>query len=192
MSNFMISAYSELDAVNNIIGTIGESPVNTLENLTDVDAINALSILRSVNRQEQARGWSFNTIDHYTLNPNADTHTIPWSEDYLFLKDNNGHKLIKAGDLVKDLTRNSTSFKEPLDVEAILYVSYENMPEAMRNYIVAKACFIFQNRFFGDDTLLKVTQMQMQETWQQLQEYEISNNDYNMLNLTGVAELRCR
>ena len=192
MSNFMVSAYSELDAVNTIIGTIGESPVNTLENLTDVDAINALSILRNVNRQEQARGWSFNTISHYILNVDKDTKTIPWSEDYLFIKDNRGHKLIKAGDYVKDLSCNSTTFTESLDVEAILYVPYENMPEAMRNYIVAKACYIFQSRYFGDDTLLKVTQMQMQETWQHLQEYEISNNDFNMLNLTGVAELRCR
>ena len=188
----MVSAYSELDAVNTIIGTIGESPVNTLENLTDVDAINALSILRNVNRQEQARGWSFNTISHYILNVDKDTKTIPWSEDYLFIKDNRGHKLIKAGDYVKDLSCNSTTFTESLDVEAILYVPYENMPEAMRNYIVAKACYIFQSRYFGDDTLLKVTQMQMQETWQHLQEYEISNNDFNMLNLTGVAELRCR
>ena len=54
-----ITALNELDAVNEIIGTLGESPINSLENMSNIDAINALRILRTISRQEQARGWSF-------------------------------------------------------------------------------------------------------------------------------------
>ena len=39
-----ITALNELDAVNEIIGTLGESPINSLENMSNIDAINALRI----------------------------------------------------------------------------------------------------------------------------------------------------
>lgn len=68
-----LTALTELDAVNSIIGTIGEAPINSLEELTDVDAINALRILRNISRQEQSRGWTFNKTPHFTLNPDVDT-----------------------------------------------------------------------------------------------------------------------
>ena len=64
-----ITALNELDAVNEIIGTLGESPINSLENMSNIDAINALRILRTISRQEQARGWSFNIIPSLTLTP---------------------------------------------------------------------------------------------------------------------------
>lgn len=61
----MISPTTELDAVNEIIGAIGEAPVNTLENIMNVDVISALRILRNNNRSFQSRGWSFNSITEY-------------------------------------------------------------------------------------------------------------------------------
>lgn len=74
-----ITAITELDAVNEMLSVIGESPVNTLENLQNIDAINALRILRAINRQEQARGWSFNIISEHTLNPDTYTKRIKWA-----------------------------------------------------------------------------------------------------------------
>ena len=81
-----ITAITELDAVNEMLSVIGESPVNTLENLQNIDAINALRILRAINRQEQARGWSFNIISEHTLNPDTYTKRIKWADNYLYLK----------------------------------------------------------------------------------------------------------
>jgi hypothetical protein len=52
---------TELEAVNTMLNTIGEAPVNTLVNMTSVDASSALSILNSVNREVQSQGWFFNT-----------------------------------------------------------------------------------------------------------------------------------
>lgn len=187
-----ITALTELDAVNSIIGTIGEAPINNLEELTDVDAINALRILRSISRQEQARGWTFNKMPHFLLNPNMDTKRIPWNSNYLYVKENHGLKLVRQGDYVKDLFNNTMTFEQPLDVEIVLALDFENLPEQMRNYILAKACFVFQSSYFGDDSLTKITQQEIAEAWQQLMEFEVDNNNISMLEHTDVYRLRKR
>lgn len=186
------SALTELDAVNNIIGTIGESPVNTLEDLQNVDAINALRILRDTSRKEQARGWSFNLIPSYTLTPNSSNNRIPWQENYLYLKGSNGEKLVRYGDYIKDLANDTTTFTQPITAEIILSLPFEQLPEQMRSYILAKACYVFQSRYFGDDSLTTITQQQIAESWQHLMEFEIDNNDYNLLEHTHVQEVLSR
>ena len=62
----------------------------------------------------------------------------------------------------------------------------------MRSYIVAKSSYIFQSSYFGDDSLNKVIQTQIQDTWQQLMEFELENNDYSILNNEVVKELLSR
>ena len=193
MESIQLTALSELDAVNNIIGTIGESPIDTLDEMTDVDSQNALRILRDISRQEQARGWSFNRIPFFTLTPTQDTKKIPWNDTFLFLKALNPcRKLVRQGEYIKDLYRDSTTFEHPIAVELVLHIPFDQLPDQMRSYIVAKACFVFQNSYFGDDSLTKVTQMQVQEAWQYLQEYEIDNNNYSMLDHTYVRKLLLR
>ncbi len=187
-----ISALTELDAVNNIIGTLGESPINSLETLQNVDAINALRILREVSRQEQARGWSFNIIEEHILTPDTYTKRIPWSDNYLFLKGLNGEKLVRNGDSVKDLVNNQVTFNNPITAQAILLLPFEHLPEAMRSFIVTKAAHKFQARYFGDDALTQITQADVQEAWQYLMEFEVDNNNYNLLEHTYVQELLSR
>ena len=188
-----ITALTELDAVNDIIGTLGEAPLDTLENLSDVDAINAYRILQTVNRQEQARGWSFNIIEDYTLNPDAtDNNRIPWNSNYLYLKGAEGVKLVRSGNYVKDLTTNSTVFTSPITAEVILLIPFEQLPEQMRSYIVAKAGFMFQAAYYGDDSMSKIIELQVQEAWQHLMDYEIDDNNYSMLDNEHIRELLSR
>lgn len=193
MENMQLTALTELEAVNKIIGTIGESPIDTLDGMTDDDAINALRILRDINRQEQARGWSFNRVPRYTLYPDKTTKKIKWNNNFLFIKSYYPFmKLIHSGDYVKNLFSDSFIFEHPVDVEIVLHVPFEELPDPMRNYIIAKACYVFQNNYFGDESLIKTTQMQVQEAWQFLQEYEIDNNNFSMLDNLHVRKLLMR
>ncbi len=188
-----ITALTELDAVNNIIGLLGEAPLDSLENLNDVDAINAYRILQEVNRSEQARGWSFNTIEEYTLNPDVtDGNKIPWNSNYLFLKGEDGVKLIRSGNYIKDLARNSLVFPQAVNAEVILLVPFEELPEQMRSYIVAKAGFMFQASYYGDDSMGTVINLQIQDAWQHLMDFEMDDNNYSMLDTEHVKELLAR
>ena len=53
-------ASTELDAINTILMSVGESPVNTLDTQSPEVAI-AQKTLRQVCREVQAEGWAFNS-----------------------------------------------------------------------------------------------------------------------------------
>ena len=65
-----LNTTSKLEAVNTMLGSIGEAPVNSLTSGL-VDAETAEKILDSVSREVQARGWSFNTDINLLYTPDA-------------------------------------------------------------------------------------------------------------------------
>lgn len=188
----IITPVTELDAVNEIIGAIGESPVNTIENPTNVDVINAIRILNLTNRQVQAKGWSFNTYESYKLNPDIFSKKIRWLDNFLFIIGTDGTRYVKRGEYVYDFTNQTDIFEKPIEVECILLVPFEDAPEPMRQFITAKAAREFQIRYLGDSALTEELARYEMEAWQALQEYELELNDYNMLDNTGVQQLRRR
>ena len=188
----VITPATEIDAVNEILASVGESPIDTLENITDVDVLNAQRILSLINRQQQARGWSFNIQENYVLNPDETTHKIRWSDSFLYLKGSSNEKYCKSGEYLKDNTNNTTSFDAPIEVTVILLVPFDEMPEAMRQYITAKAAMNFQKRYLGDSSLTQELMQDVQEAWMHLQEYEMDNNDYNILDNMDVQSLKER
>ena len=59
---------TELDAVNQILSSVGQAPVTTLD-LQNPEVAIVLNTLREVNKQVQSEGWIFNTERDYTLDP---------------------------------------------------------------------------------------------------------------------------
>ena len=56
---------TELESVNVILSTIGESPLNSLSGSLPVDGTVAKNVLSEISREVQSAGWHFNT--HYKL-----------------------------------------------------------------------------------------------------------------------------
>lgn len=188
----ILTPVTELDAVNEIIGGIGESPVNSIENPTNVDVINAIRLLNLTNRQVQSKGWSFNIIESYTLNPDVFTKKIRWMDNFLFIRGTDGTRYVKRGDYLYDFNNQTDTFENPVDVECILLVPFDDMPEPMKQYITAKAAREFQVRYLGDSALTEELARYEMEAWRDLQEYELELNNFNMLDMTGVQQLRRR
>lgn len=184
-----LTPLTELEAVNEILASIGESPVNTIENPTNVDVINCLRILRNVNRRVQSKGWTFNKIDSYTLNPDASTHRIRWLSNLLYVVGTDGTKYTKKGDYLFDWENQKTEFNNSIDCTIIFLVDFEDMPDPMRSYITAKASTTFQTRYLGDSSLGEELLRDEQEAWAALMEYELDSNKFNMLNVTGVQTI---
>ena len=183
-----IYAYTELEAVNEVLAAIGDSAVNSLDDLTDIDAINARKVLASENRKFQSRGWSFNQNEAYVLNPDIITKKIMWPDNLLYIE-TDGIKYVKNGYYVYDLTNQSFVFESAIVVEAILMVPFEDMPVQARDYIVAKAALVFETRYLGDTELTKMLYQAEREMWSYFQEYEMENNDYNILDNSNVTSI---
>ena len=67
---------TKLEAVNVMLTSIGEAPVNSLISGLE-DAELAETILESVNKETQSKGWIFNTDLKVTLGLNADNEIVP-------------------------------------------------------------------------------------------------------------------
>jgi hypothetical protein len=185
----MISTETTISAVNRVLGSIGDSPVNSIENPGNVNVINAIKELEEVNRQEQSKGWSFNSTDSYTLNTDITTKRINWSSTYLRLKSQNGDILTHKGNYVYNFTKQTYTFTTDQTVSAIILVDMEEMPEAMKDYIIAKASFQFQMKYLGDPDLSRGLKTKLDEAWMELQNYEMEMNGYNILNNPDVTKI---
>ena len=60
------NATQELPAVNQILASVGQAPVTTLDQ-TNPDVVIAYDTLLEVNKEVQAEGWTFNKEFEYTI-----------------------------------------------------------------------------------------------------------------------------
>ncbi len=162
-----ITPMTELEAVNIILASIGESPVNSIENPTNVDVINAIRILRN-------------------------NHKIYWSPHLLYIEAKDGTKYTKNGEYLYNFTEQTFNFLNPIEVQAIFFVDFDDMPDPMRNYICAKSAKTFQSRYLGDASLAEELERDEQEAWAALQEYELDRNDFSLLNFPAVSTITMR
>lgn len=188
----ILSSNEALDAVNEMLGHIGEAPVNTLENSENTDVATAVKILERINRQVQSRGWSFNTVEETTLNPDIYSNTIPWQDDILYIVGTDGTKYIRKGDNLYDFDNQTETFTGQIEVEIIREVDFEYMPYPARSYIIAKASRLFNSQTLNDPDIAQELQVEEQEAWARLQEYELELNDWTMYDLQNVQELMAR
>ena len=69
-----ITPTTELQAVNIMLSTIGESPVNSITGTTTVDVSTAKNILNETSMSIQSQGWNFNThTDYKSLSLDSDS-----------------------------------------------------------------------------------------------------------------------
>ena len=65
------SAMTELEAVNVLLTTIGEQPINSFSGNQTTDVTIARQVLTEVSREVQSQGWHFNTEPEVSLVPDS-------------------------------------------------------------------------------------------------------------------------
>lgn len=188
----ILTSDKALDAINEMLIAIGDSPVNTLEDSQNVDVENAIRVLDRVNRQVQSKGWSFNHVNDTKLNRDLTTNKIKWQDDLLYIVGTDGTKYVQRGEYVYDFDNQTDIFDSDIEVELIRLIDFEYMPSVARDYIVAKASRIFQSQTLNDDTIGQNLLAQEQDAWAALQEYEMELGDYSMFSVQPVQTLEAR
>lgn len=188
----VITSDTKLDAVNSVLEAIGESPVGTLENPTNVDVINALRMLDGISRRLQVTGWPFNTYPAYKLNPDITEHKIRWNSDILGFKATNGTRYIKRGDYLYDMDKQTDVIMEPVEAKVVLMVAFEDLPDPLRYYVAAKTAKEFQLKYLGDAALSEELARLEVEAWQEVIDYCLEMDAPNMFNNPSVQEIASR
>jgi hypothetical protein len=145
---------SKLEAVNSMLGHIGESPVNSISdtNALPISAATAISVLDEVSRAVQAEGWHFNTELKVTLSPAGDG-TITLDEDVLEVDTTSNPDIAQRGLALFDRSSNTSVFTSDLEVNLTRLLDWTSLPEAARRYITLRASRVFQGRLVGSREL---------------------------------------
>lgn len=177
-------AQGELQAVNQILASVGQAPVTTLEQ-TNPDVAIAYNTLQQVSREVQAEGWTFNKEYHYPLKPDTDQEfKIPDNVlqmdlcmDELYNRDKD--PIRRDGKLYD---RNSHSFKWEEDkthyFDIIWLFEWSDLPPTIRDYIVSRAAAIVSMRIVGDPNLYQILAQQEAYMRSNALQYETEQGDY--------------
>lgn len=148
---------TELDAVNTMLSTIGESPINSLEGAAGVvDAVIARQVLREISVQVQEEGWHFNTEKNFTLTPDAQDGSITVPGNCIQC-DATGNTefpdVVVRGQRLYNKIDHTFTFTKPLAVDMVILLDFQELPQAARHYITIRAARVFQQRVIGSQTL---------------------------------------
>ena len=151
----MLTPTTTLEAVNQMLGTISEAPVNTLVGTTSVDALTAQAVLNEISRDVQVSGWPFNTEVGYPLVPD-ERGEIMLPANCLFADSfgsDAGLDLVQRGGRLYDRASHTYTIGRTVTAEIVLLLTFEELPEAARRYIAVRSCRVFQKRVTGSQTL---------------------------------------
>lgn len=182
-----ISGNTELEAVNAILFTIGESPVNSLESTTSVDVINARTLLAQESRKVQDQGWTFNTQEGYPIQSDAFSKMIPWRNNWLRVLDgSSGTPYVRRAGYLYDRTSRTDLFPGGVTVELIEEVPFDELPYCFQTYITCRAARRFNGGSFGDPNTDTEVARQEQEAKIACNEYELDYGKYSIFTDTYV------
>ncbi len=181
---------TELDAVNQILSTVGQAPVTTLD-LQNPEVAIVLNTLREVNRQVQVEGWTFNVERELELKPDTTTNKIDYPSNMLQIDANTKkHRdidVVKRNNKVYDRLNHTYTFTDSLYADVVWYFDYTDVPAAIQAYIAARAARLCATKMVGDAQLNQLLQEQEMQTRAAAIEYDTNQGDYSMFGFQDGA-----
>lgn len=188
--------YTELQAVNDCLSSIGEAPVNSLQVASlSMDAETALQVLRSVSTEVQAKGWWFNRTT-VTLNPTADKELLA-PNNTLEVHATSNKIGLTADNKIINLENGSASFEQSLEITITSLLPFNELPFHAAAYITKKACRRFQNRVMCSEVIYTYTQEEEVDALIDLERMQLAKEPVSMLTpgtgpgwLTALSSIR--
>lgn len=179
----LIAPTTELEAVNACLMNIGESPVSSITGQISVDASTALAMVRNTTREIQTHGFYWNSELNFSISPNAeDKLQLPINTLKVDSSGDDIQKdLVARGRYLYDRVNHTYTFTDPVTVELIVALNFEEMPEAARRYVTVRSSRIYQERVMATPTLSSFNTVDEDFARAQLLAENISVEDNNML-----------
>ena len=178
------AASTELDAVNQILSSVGQAPVTTLD-LQNPEVFITLSTLREVSKQVQLEGWTFNTEREYPMVRNETTNEISLPANLLAIDANlhthkNDYDLVMRNGKLYDRLNKTYVFTENPKVDVLWYFDFQYLPPAVQSYVTARAARMCATKMVGDPQLYQLLESAETMARATLTEYECNQGDYTI------------
>ena len=190
MAQISYGVSTELDAVNSILMSVGETPVNTLTVQSPEVAI-AQKTLRQVCREIQAEGWSYNTENEYPITLVNNQCIVPNNVlqiDLNIFQHGKDYDVVRRSDngvmKVYDKKGHSFTFQncDKLYFDIIWMLEFDDLPQPFKDYITVRASRIASNRMINNPQSAKLLEQDEAGLRALAMEYDTKQADYNIFN----------
>ena len=189
---------TELEAVNTILSTIGEAPLNSLSGSLPVDGTVAKNVLSEVAREVQSAGWHFNTHIMVTLSRDTD-NKIPLATNIVRVEikptkySKSSYDIVQRGGFLYNMAKNTEIFDTDFDEATVVYLlPFAEIPEQAKRYITIRSARIFHDRTLGANTLHKFSQEDERQALSILRSAEANTGDYSIFDTPEQAYIITR
>lgn len=178
---------TELDAVNQMLRAIGETPVSSLAESEGLDVPVATATLEEINIAVQLEGWDFNTEHDYPFTRNAEGEiTVPRNAlnidfDYRRTGDT---QPVQRGLRLYDRKNHTYKFETNPRGTVILALPFEELPQAARYYITYRACRKLQDTEVGSSELHRYNATDESRARASFLQLHTDDQDLNMIRDT--------
>ena len=179
------NAAQELPAVNEILASVGQAPVTTLDQ-TNPDVAIAYDTLLNVSREVQSEGWTFNTEEDYLMTPDENGEIVIANNilqiDLHDDKDNSYESIRRSGKLYEKInhTYDWTTLTgwDTVRCDIVWFFDWVDLPRPIQDYIVARAAAIVSSRIVGDPQQFQMLSQKEIQARSNAMEYETRQGDY--------------
>ena len=153
---------TKLEAINEMLAVIGESPLNTLNEPGMVDSHLAIALLDGVSRALQMKGWHFNTRKDVELSIDGGG-LINLPANLLDIRPAStstgaNRNFTPRNGKLYDLDNGTNVFTKAVKLTLISYLPFEDLSEPARYFITIRAARRFQDRMLGSNDVARFIQ----------------------------------
>lgn len=130
---------SKVDAVNQTLLLIGETPVNTLDGQTSKNARIAEAHWDRANRMAQGEGWHFNVDPSTFLEADATTGKIAVPADVLRIKVADAYWIVPRGGFLYDRRAETDVLNAAKECSIVRFVEFDDLSDDFKAYVSARA-----------------------------------------------------
>lgn len=180
----LITPTTELQAVNAMLAVIGEAPINTLNQPMLADASLAQTTLSLVSREVQLRGWAFNREYEYPITPDINGNILIPSncvQIHVAQSMKADWDLQWRGGKMYDRYNRTIIFTQTIKFDMKVLLTFEDLPEAARNYILCRAARQFADGAVGSTEMHGYSAADEASALAVLKEDEAEAEDFNIL-----------
>lgn len=184
---------TELDAINLMLLSIGQSPVNSVDATGIKDVAIAQLWLHNTSREIQSKGWAFNQDFGYEIAPDGNSRvTVPsnaltidptYSSNDWVVRYDEAYSALSMYNLVTQ----SFECTETLKFDVTWFYGFEKTPPTFRNYVGLLAGQRFQAGGLGSDLLFRFEQVDIDRALLAFERDQSRVTDRNILQGADFA-----
>ena len=175
------NATEELPAINQILASVGQAPVTTLDQ-TNPDVAIAYDTLIQVSREIQSEGWTFNKEQDYPFTPDSNSEIlIPNNVLQIDISAETGNEemdVIRRSGKLYDKQEHTYTFTEELKCDVVWLFDWVDLQRPIQDYVTARAACFTGSRIVGDGQLYQMCMQKEAYCRAMALEYECNQGDY--------------